>query len=191
MTMHGWSYRYVGPADLRSLVRSGGEGQRTRSPAEFDEWASVRTVEELAEPFTFVVDQAGALRLAPRRSEHVVCAGGEPVLSAGEVSFRQESGRWAVDSVSNQSTGYCPDVSSWPAVAAALDQAGIVRPSGFTHKVVFRRCPACQQLNIVREEDFVCIFCNKALSREWNVDRPGQQANRGEIEEIITRSSIT
>jgi hypothetical protein len=42
-------------------------------PADFDAWVSVRTAEELSEPFTFVVDQIGALRLAPRRSEHV-CA---------------------------------------------------------------------------------------------------------------------
>ncbi|WP_191294726.1 hypothetical protein [Kitasatospora herbaricolor] len=172
MTMRGWRYRYVGPADLRSLVRPGGDGQLMRSPADFDEWASARTAEELSEPFTFVVDQAGALRLAPRRSEHVVCAGGDMVLSAGEIGFREESGRWAIDEVSNQSTGYCPDVSSWPAVAEALDQAGIVRPSGFTHEVVFRRCPSCQQLNIVREDDFVCVFCDEALPREWNVDRP-------------------
>ncbi|UXY25163.1 hypothetical protein [Streptomyces sp. HUAS TT20] len=174
MTMRGWSYRYVGPAELRSLVRPDGEGQGMRSPADFHEWVSARTVQELAEPFTFVVDQAGVLRLAPRRSEHVVCAGGEAVLGAGEISFREESGRWAVDEVSNQSTGYCPDVSSWSAVVEALDQAGIVRPSGFTHEVVFRRCLSCQQLNIVREEDFVCVFCDEALPREWNVDQPGR-----------------
>ncbi|SHH36044.1 MULTISPECIES: hypothetical protein [unclassified Streptomyces] len=172
--MQRWSYRYVGPAELRSLVRPGGEGRSTGSPADFDEWVSARTVEELAEPFTFVVDHAGVLRLAPRRSEHVVCAAGEAVLGAGEISFREESGRWAVDEVSNQSTGYCPDVSSWAAVAEALDQAGIVRPSGFTHEVVFRRCPSCQQLNVVREEDFVCVFCDEELPREWNVDRPGR-----------------
>ncbi|MFD7946150.1 hypothetical protein [Streptomyces sp. NPDC059744] len=170
--MQQWSYRYVGPAELRSLVRPGGEGRSMRSPADFNEWAATRTVEELAEPFTFVVDAAGVLRLAPRRSEHVVCAAGEVVLSAGEISFSEESGRWAVDEVSNQSTGYCPDVSSWPAVAEALDQAGIVRPSGFTHEVVFRRCPACQQLNVVREGDFICVFCDEALPWEWNVDRP-------------------
>lgn len=144
------------------------------SAADFDEWASARTAEELSEPFTFVVDQAGVLRLAPRRSEHVVCAGGGMVLSAGEISFREESGRWAVDEVTNQSTGYCPDVSSWPAVAEALDRAGIVRPSGFTHEVVFRRCPSCRQLNIVREEDFVCVFCDEVLPQEWNVDRSGR-----------------
>jgi hypothetical protein len=150
-----------------------------RSPADFDEWVSARTVEELAEPFTFVVDRAGVLRLASRRSEHVVCAGGEAVLGAGEISFREESGRWAVHEVSNQSTGYCPDIGSWPAVVAALDRAGVVHPSGFTHEVVFRRCPSCRQVNIVREEDFVCVFCDEVLPTEWNVDQPGRQAAGG------------
>lgn len=141
-----------------------------RSAADFDDWASAQAAAELAEPFTFVVDLAGVLRLAPRRSEHVVCAGGGPVLGAGEMSFREESGQWVVGEVSNQSTGFCPDISSWPAVAKALDAAGIERPCGFTHEVVFRRCPACGQLNVVREEFFVCVFCDGGLPREWNVD---------------------
>ncbi|MEV6206971.1 hypothetical protein [Kitasatospora sp. NPDC051914] len=126
----------------------------------------------MSEPFTYVVDGAGILRLSPRRSEHVVCAGGEAVLSAGEIGFRADSGRWVAEEVSNQSTGYCPDACSWQAVADALDRAGISAPSGFTHEVVFRRCPACEQLNIVREADFVCVFCDGSLPREWNVDRP-------------------
>ncbi|MEU0040036.1 MULTISPECIES: hypothetical protein [unclassified Streptomyces] len=162
-------YRYVGPVELKKLVRAGGEGRSMRSSMDFSEWASALTPGELAEPFTFVVDSAGLLRLAPRRSEHVVCAGGEEVLSAGEMSFREESGRWAVEEVSNQSTGYCPDVISWPAVAEALDRIGIRHPSGFTHEVVFRRCRPCRELNIVREEDFVCVFCGEDLPREWNV----------------------
>ncbi|MBZ9644355.1 hypothetical protein, partial [Streptomyces sp. PSKA30] len=170
MDMRGWSYRYVGPDDLRVLVRAGGEGQRMRSHADFGAWVARLTGEELAEPFTYVVDADGVLRLAPRRSEHVVCAGGEPVLGAGEMSFRVESGRWAVDEVSNQSTGYCPDIGSWPAVASALDRVGIVRPSGFTHEVVFRRCPSCREVNIVREGDFVCVFCDGILPQDWNVD---------------------
>ncbi|MFD7587073.1 hypothetical protein ACFV84_16855 [Kitasatospora sp. NPDC059811] len=95
------------------------------------------------------------------------------VLGAGEAGFREGSGRWLVDEVGNQSTDYCPDVSSWPAVAGALDQAGVVRPSGFTHEVLFRRCPSCRQLNIVREEDSVCVFCDEALPKGWNADRPG------------------
>ncbi|MEJ8645970.1 hypothetical protein WKI68_41685 [Streptomyces sp. MS1.HAVA.3] len=173
MGVRGRTYRYVGPAELLALVRPGCEGRRIRSDADVEDWASALPTEELAEPFTFVVDTAGVLRLAPRRSEHVACAGAEPVLAAGEMAFRRESGAWVVCEVSNQSTGYCPDVESWTAVADALDAAGIERPSGFTHAVVFRRCPACRRLNIVRDGDFVCVFCDGALPSEWNVDGGG------------------
>ncbi|GAA2794232.1 hypothetical protein GCM10010441_19350 [Kitasatospora paracochleata] len=72
--------------------------------------------------------------------------------------------------VSNQSTGYCPDGSCWPAVAAALDRAGLPRPQGFTHEVVFRRCPGCGEINVVREGNFVCVFCEGPLPSRWNVD---------------------
>jgi hypothetical protein len=37
---------------------------------------------------------------------------------------------WVVSEVSNQSTGYCPDLSCWSAVASALDRAGLERPDG-------------------------------------------------------------
>ncbi|MFJ4776228.1 hypothetical protein [Streptomyces sp. NPDC088762] len=166
----GRSYRYVGPPDLLALVQPDAEGRRIHSAGDFEDWASALAAVELAEPFTFVIDSTGVLRIAPRRSEHVVCAGGGSVLGAGEMSFRKDSGQWVVGEVSNQSTGYCPDVSSWPAVARALDAAGLGHASGFTHEVVFRRCPPCDRLNIVREEDFVCVFCEGELPREWNVD---------------------
>ncbi len=109
------------------------------SAAEFGAWIAGRSAAEPAEPFTFVVGTDGVLRLAPRRSEHVACAGGDVVLSAGEISFMREADRWTVSEVSNQSTGYCPDVSSWAEVARALDAVGLGRPTGFTHEVVFRR----------------------------------------------------
>ncbi|GHG31093.1 hypothetical protein [Streptomyces zaomyceticus] len=166
MGARGQSYRYVGPAELKAFVQAGSEGRSIRSSADFSTWVTALTSKELAEPFTFVVDDGGVLRLAPRRSEHVVCAGGGDVLSAGEMSFREESGRWVVDEVTNQSTGYCPDIGSWPAVAEALDRIGIHRPSGFTHEVVFRRCRSCRELSIVREQDFVCVFCGEDLSAE-------------------------
>ncbi|MFC9330861.1 hypothetical protein [Kitasatospora sp. NPDC057015] len=163
-------YRYVGPADPRAAVQPGYGGFRVRTAADFATWVAERAAEELADPFTFVIDTDGVLLLAPRRSEHVACAGGQPVLSAGEMSFQHASGRWAVDGVSNQSTGYCPDTSSWPAVAQALDRAGLRKPAGFTHEVVFRRCPECQEHNIVREEHYVCVFCDADLPHDWNVD---------------------
>ncbi len=138
--------------------------------ADFGSWIAERSAAELAEPFTFVVGMDGVLRLAPRRSEHVACAGGDMVLSAGEISFIREADRWAVSEVSNQSTGYCPDISSWPEVARALDELELGRPSGFTHEVVFRRCPDCHEQNIVREDDFVCVFCGSDLPAVWNMD---------------------
>lgn len=78
----GQRYRYVGPAELKALVQAGSKGRSIHSSADFGEWVSALTLNELAEPFTFVIDGGGVLRLAPRRSEHVVCAGGGEVLSA-------------------------------------------------------------------------------------------------------------
>ncbi|MFE0389627.1 hypothetical protein ACFW1F_37035 [Streptomyces bungoensis] len=170
MSARGRCYRYVGPVELKAAVRPGSGGCRIGSAADFGSWVAERSAVELAEPFTFVVGMDGVLRLAPRRSEHVVCAGGAMVLSAGEIRFIREAGRWAVGEVSNHSTGYCPDVSSWSEVARALDNVELGRPSGFTHEVVFRRCPGCQEHNIVREEDFVCVFCGGDLPEAWNVD---------------------
>ncbi|MER7756210.1 hypothetical protein [Kitasatospora sp. NPDC097643] len=79
--------------------------------------------------------------------------------------------------VSNQSTGYCPDVSCWPAVAAALERVGVGLPpsGGFTHAVVFRRCPSCGRTSVVREEHYVCVFCDADLPERWNVDEVGRQ----------------
>lgn len=163
-------YRYVGPADLLALVVPGAGDARLDSAEAFATWASGRSAEELAEPFTFVVDGRAVLRLAPRRSEHVVCAAGEPVLAAGEIAFRAGAIGWSVSEVTNQSTGYCPDPSCWAAVAAALERAGLIHPAAFTAEVVFRRCPECRELNIVREQDFVCVFCDADLPAIWNVD---------------------
>ncbi|MEV7021921.1 hypothetical protein [Kitasatospora sp. NPDC093558] len=168
----GRAYRYVGPPELWSGGATG--GQLLRTAEQFAAWVGERTAAELAEPFTFVVDLSGFLRLAPRRSEHVACAGGELVLSAGEVRFGRAddggSAGWSADEVSNQSTGYCPDVVSWPALAAALERIGVRHSGGFTHEVVLRRCPACQGLNLVREGHFVCVFCDGDLPARWNVD---------------------
>jgi hypothetical protein len=126
----------------------------------------------LAEPFTFIVDLHAKLWLAPRRSEHVACAGGRDVLAAGEIGFVVGEHGWIVSEVSNQSTGYCPDPDSWPAVALALDHVGLPYPSGFTHKVIFRRCPTCATRNIVRDGNFVCAVCDSILPDQWNFNDP-------------------
>ncbi|WP_327268120.1 hypothetical protein OG233_07465 [Streptomyces sp. NBC_01218] len=167
------SYRYVGPPGPLTTVRPGSAGCRIASSTAFGRWVALRPAPELCEPFTYAVAGDGVLLLAPRRSEHVACAGGGAVLGAGEIGFARDAGGWMVDGVSNLSTGYCPDTSSWTAVARAVDRTGLARPDGFTHEVVFRRCPGCQEHSVVREDHFFCVFCDGALPPEWNVDPAG------------------
>jgi hypothetical protein len=65
-------------------------------------------------------------------------------------------------------------MDSWQSVAEALKRAGIERPTAFTHEVEFRHCPDCQELSIVRENYFVCVFCGSELPLGWNVDLAGE-----------------
>ncbi|MEO3924873.1 hypothetical protein ABGB07_13570 [Micromonosporaceae bacterium B7E4] len=163
-------YRYVGPADILAVALRGIQGRLIRSVEEFSAWLESVDAQELAEPFTYVVDAEGVLRLAARRSEHVACAAGGEVLAAGEITFLRRPGGWSVSEVSNQSTGYCPDPSCWPAVAAALDQAGLEPPGRFTSEFIFRRCPDCGELSVVKDGDFVCYLCGSDLPQAWNID---------------------
>lgn len=123
----------------------------------------------LEEGATFVVSLGGVVLVAPRRSEHVACAGGLEVLAAGELFFTASAGRLTVTRTTNQSTGYCPDLESWGALAAALLKAGVDAPIGFSPEFLFRRCDACGELSVVKERWFVCPFCDAELPRAWNV----------------------
>lgn len=156
-------YHYVGPDAIRERPR-GEPGVAIGSSAELMAWL-VRCPEAMTEGATYVVDERGALRVAPRRSEHIDCAGGESVLAAGEIRFSRGG---AVVEVSNQSTGYCPDPDCWQAVAAALRSAGIAGPVDFTRRFVFRRCPDCGQINLIKDEWYVCAACDADLPRAWN-----------------------
>ena len=169
-------YHYVGPTEIRDRVRGGNPGRAIVGRGDLIGWLEEQAEDEREKPFTFVVDVNGVMRLAPRRSEHVACAGGDPVLSAGEISFIPDGDRWLVHEVSNQSTGYCPDVTSWTAVEAALGRAGLEHPAAFTHPIVFRRCPRCRQRNIVKDDHFVCAACEAPLPRAWNVDQPDEDS---------------
>jgi hypothetical protein len=155
-------YRYVGPSDVHAEGHDIVVGSNREA---LDGWLRRHRDEEA---FTYVVDLDGRLRLAPRHSEHIACAGGGEVLAAGEATFAAGPDGWHVVRVSNQSTGYCPDLDSWDAVAAAVDGLGLSRPDGFTEAIVFRRCDACGERNVVREGDFVCALCDAALPLAWN-----------------------
>ena len=93
----------------------------------------------------------------------------QPVLSAGEIFLASDdNGCIYVSEISNQSTGYCPEPESWPAVARALDTSNVPHPGGFTTVCVFRRCIACGQRNLVKDEHSFCDICGVVLPREWN-----------------------
>ncbi|TYB48424.1 hypothetical protein [Actinomadura chibensis] len=162
-------YEYVGPPEILAAVRPGSGGTRVDSGGDFTAWWATLAEDESAEPFTFVVGLDGVLRLAPRRSEHVACADGRAVLSAGEIAFVLEDGRHRVDGISNQSTGYCPDPASWPAVAAALDRVGLPHPGHFTDPIIFRRCAECGERNLVKDGHFFCAVCAAELPSTWNL----------------------
>ena len=164
------AYRYVGPPEVRAVVRPDEAGWVAGTQDDVAAWLRGCAVAEAREPFTFVIDLGGSLRLAARRSEHVACAGGEPVLSAGEIAFGAGPNGLAVTEVTNQSTGYCPEASSWPAVADALDRAGVAHPGRFTDEFVFRRCLRCGERNVVRDGDFTCAICDAELPASWNFD---------------------
>lgn len=125
--------------------------------------------EARTEGATFVVDAEGALRLAPRRSEHVACAAGGAVQTAGELVFAWDgAGGVAVVEASNLSTGYAPEASSYGALAAALDALGVARPAEWTHAFTFRRC-GCGLLVLVKDDVYECPACFAALPLARNV----------------------
>jgi hypothetical protein len=163
-------YRYVGPLEALAGVPASVSGTRLGARYAFESWVAGRTEVELREPFTYVVDRDETLLLAPRQTEHVVCARGQLVRGAGELTFASSPGGWRVTTVSNRSTNYCPDITSWPAVARALDHLGLAHPGRFTDEVTYRRCPRCAEINVREDGDFTCAFCATELPAQWNVD---------------------
>jgi hypothetical protein len=158
-------YEYVGPARIRQAVSAAETGYAPTSNANLERWLAGHP-DVLSEGATYVVDTGGALRLALRRSEHVACAGGGRVLAAGEIRFLIRDGQASVAEVTNQSTGYCPEPDCWPAVAEALKKIGVIAPDDFTHAFIFRHCPRCGLLNLVKESWFFCVGCDSPLPRE-------------------------
>jgi len=86
--------------------------------------------------------------------------------------FEADANLVRVAAVTNQSTGYCPEPESWPAVAAALDSLGMSHPGRFTTEFVFRRCGKCGQRNIVKDQLFESGTCDSPLSANWNFNPP-------------------
>jgi hypothetical protein len=164
------AYGYVGPAHLRKLASSLTERVEPDSVGTLDQWLRTR-VRDRAVTTTYVVTLQGRLRVAERNAEHVACAGGDWVFAAGEMTFALPArSRASVIEVTNQSTGYCPEPSCFPAVRGALVRIGMAGPESFSHAFEFRRCPACNAINLVKDENYECSVCEHALPRQWNCD---------------------
>ena len=164
-------YPYVGPAHLAKHAEWDTPRLHVRDAAGVVGWAAEQpaAVPDRRLTVTFVVLPDG-IWVADRHSEHVACARGTAVHSAGEMTFALDARSQSAEvvDITNQSTGYCPEPESWPAVASALDAAGIRHPGGFSRAMTFRRCTARGSTNIVKDGWFECAVCGGELPREWN-----------------------
>jgi len=127
----GKLYHYIGPNELSGSVS---ERRLIQNPQDVRNWIDQtrQRPENGRAVATFIVDAAEQLWVADRHSEHVACAAGQPVLSAGEMTFVIDRRQVSVVEVTNQSLGYCPESASWPAVSAALEHSRLPHPSDFT-----------------------------------------------------------
>lgn len=164
-------YLYVGPEDTLSLVSPDNKGLTVKTLQPLLQWVQQQQNELREDEIiaTFIIDKRGRLVVSDRESEHVFCAGGQAVLSAGEMTFTVEKGNLHLLAVSNQSTGYCPQARSWKYVAKALKKLGLNAPKGFTTIFEFRRCHECSNVNLIKDDWYVCAFCDEELSRKWNI----------------------
>lgn len=158
-------YSYVDPQSILESSRAHPPGSPITDQDDLLNWlksAAAESNRDGSVTATYVVAADGELLLASRRSEHVACASQGKVLAAGEIVFSPEGN---VVEVSNQSTGYCPEPESWPAVAEALEPLSVHRPTGFTLSVTFRLCPTCGERNTVKDSWYVCEMCGSELPR--------------------------
>lgn len=153
-------HRYAGPEEIARRALEQPVGTIVRSASELAQ--ATRTHGGTS---TYVVGFDGLLRVAPRESEHVACAGAPFALTAGELVM--ERGRFV--SASNLSTGFCPDETSFPALGRAL--SGIASPEAFEPTFVLRRCEACGARCVVKEEVFECAECGADLPKAYNFER--------------------
>ena len=161
-------YQYVGPEEILEVAKTQPSGTPVLTREDISAWLETDSTERLPDGAwiaTFTVGTDQVLYLAPRRSEHVACAAGGPVLAAGEITIDAEC---SVTDISNQSTGFCPEPESWTSVELVLERIGLDHPGEFTTAVIFRLCPKCHERNIVKDSWFHCQLCDAKLTDAWN-----------------------
>lgn len=167
----GRLFPYRGPSRLVPASGARPAGVVVETALQFADLADDPSQERLGDgsvAFTYVVDQSNSLRVANRRSEHVVCAGGEPVLAAGELFVTPgRKGSWVVRA-SNFSNGYMPSEDSFMALKLALERARLPAPKGFDPAIAYRYCGRCMEAVIA--ETGACRVCQAALALKWDLD---------------------
>jgi len=165
------AYFFVGPKEIVARVEKKYEGHKINHIEDIQKWitASNQTIINEQLIATFIINEQAELVLSDRHSEHVICAGGRNVLSAGEITFNFEQEAIIVSAISNQSTGYCPKPASWEVVEIALNKLKINHPTYFTSAFEFRYCEHCQNKNLIKEAIYECAVCGSDLAVEWNI----------------------
>jgi hypothetical protein len=163
-------YKHLNP-EIAKAINGTPARKQVKSSVDIVNWCK-ETAQKLDEDnciiTTFIIDQEETLWIADRHSEHIICADGQPVCSAGEMTFQLNGSLVSVTDVTNQSLGYCPPPETWFSVSNALNKARIPHPADFTCKMIFRQCTKCGSKNIVKDFWFVCDVCRNDLSKEWN-----------------------
>ena len=117
------AYQYIGSQDIIDNLPEKSARVSVTSAKDVLEW--IKNTKQSPEydscyVATFIISTDGKLWINDRHSEHVLCANGEDVLSAGEITFGVDKDELEIIAISNQSTGYCPEPDSWDSVAIAL-----------------------------------------------------------------------
>ncbi len=157
-------YKFVGNSELLQFIDPKLMGHHIKSTKDIENWIKINhqkfdfNVEITA---TFVIDLDFNLLINDRHSEHIVCANGKEVFSAGEITFKLLKNKTIIISkITNQSTGYCPSSASWDAVKISLEKTDILFPEFFTTFFEFRICEKCHWINVIKDEYFVCLNDN-------------------------------
>ena len=164
-------YEYIGPKRILKRVVQEYMGLEISQKEDIEKWIK-ETNQKISKDqlivATFVINKSGKLLISDRHSEHVQCANGENVLSAGEIGFEIENNKLQrVSFISNQSTGYCPSPKSWDKVEECLRKINDLEfPDYFNPKFIFSYCPNCKTLKIIKEDFYLCYRCDGELYDE-------------------------
>lgn len=164
-------YSYVGSQEIFDAIDFNFTGYKISKSEDILDWIKLTNQEITNNSViaTFIINEKQELVINDRHSEHVLCAGGKNVISAGEITFLVKGkNQVLISEISNQSTGYCPQPESWDYVKEVLSKIGIEHPNYFTLAFEFRLCNNCKSINLIKDNIFECQMCESTLDLEWN-----------------------